>query len=265
QALAYFEALPTDQQAVFLNQVYFDELRASGREFTNPDDQRYKSYLRGRDAIAVLFPDKDAAGNAITYDGDLTMFSGFTSITGAGGVLVGGPPALHDAGIHTDFGGAIQILTPGGATTLGTEGLAPGLGTGLLTQGSGDIDVYALDSIALGLSRVFTTFGGNIVMWSATGDINSGRGAKTSVVFTPPRVTYDDYGNLALAPTVPSTGAGIATLAPIPEVPPGDIDLIAPLGTVDAGEAGIRVSGNINIAALHVQNAANIQVQGTAT
>ncbi len=50
-----------------------------------------------------------------------------------------------------------------------------------------------------------------------------------------------------------------------PGVPPGDVDLIAPLGTVDAGEAGIRVSGNINIAALHVVNAANIEVKGSAT
>ena len=61
---------------------------------------------------------------------------------------------------------------------------------------------------------------------------------------------------------MPSTGAGISTLDPIPEVPKGDVDLVAPLGTVDPGEAGIRVSGNINIAALHVVNAANIQVQG---
>ena len=67
---------------------------------------------------------------------------------------------------------------------------------------------------------------------------------------------------MTLSPTVPSTGAGIGTLAPIPEVPAGDVDLIAPLGTIDAGEAGIRVSGNVNIAALHVVNAANIQVQG---
>jgi len=51
-------------------------------------------------------------------------------------------------------------------------------------------------------------------------------------------------------------------LNPIAEVEPGDIDLVAPLGTIDAGEAGIRVSGNINIAALQVVNAANIQVQG---
>ena len=64
-------------------------------------------------------------------------------------------------------------------------------------------------------------------------------------------------GNVSLSPTVPSTGAGISTLDPIPEVPKGDVDLV---GT--AGEAGIRVSGNINIAALHVVNAANIQVQG---
>ena len=64
---------------------------------------------------------------------------------------------------------------------------------------------------------------------------------------------------------MPSTGAGIATLNPIPEVEPGDVDLIAPLGTIDAGEAGVRVSGNVNIAALHVVNAANIQVQGEST
>jgi hypothetical protein len=42
------------------------------------------------------------------------------------------------------------------------------------------------------------------------------------------------------------------------------VDLLAPLGTIDAGEAGIRVSGNVNLAALTVMNAANIQVKGEA-
>ena len=96
----------------------------------------------------------------------------------------------------------------------------------------------------------------------AEGDINAGRGAKTTVVYTPPRRVHDAVGNVALSPNAPSSGAGIATLAPIAEVPAGDVDLHAPLGTIDAGEAGIRVSGNINIAALHVVNAANIQVKG---
>ncbi|ANJ87067.1 filamentous haemagglutinin family protein [Pandoraea oxalativorans] len=73
---------------------------------------------------------------------------------------------------------------------------------------------------------------------------------------------YDDLGLVSLSPSTPNTGAGIATLNPIPEIPPGDIDLIAPLGTVDAGEAGIRVSGNVNVAALRMVNTENIQVQG---
>ena len=135
----------------------------------------------------------------------------------------------------------------------------------MLTQGSGEVQMYARDSILLGQSRIFTTFGGNILGWSAQGDINAGRGSKSTVVYTPQRRIYDDYGRVTLSPTTPNTGAGIATLNPIAEVPPGDIDLIAPLGAIDAGEAGIRVSGNVNLAALRVVNAENIQVQGKAT
>jgi len=69
-------------------------------------------------------------------------------------------------------------------------------------------------------------------------------------------------GNVTLSPTAPTTGAGIATLSSVGGIAAGDVDLIAPLGTIDAGEAGIRVSGNINLAALQVTNAANVQVQG---
>jgi hypothetical protein len=47
--------------------------------------------------------------------------------------------------------------------------------------------------------------------------------------------------------------------------PPGNVDLIAPVGTIDAGDAGIRASGNLNIAAAHILNAGNIQVGGTSS
>jgi filamentous hemagglutinin-like outer membrane protein len=100
---------------------------------------------------------------------------------------------------------------------------------------------------------------------AALGDINAGRGSKTTVIYTPPRRVYDNYGNVTLSPTVPSSGAGFATLQPIPAVPPGKIDLIAPLGSIDAGEAGIRHSGDINLATLQVVNAGNIQGQGSVT
>jgi len=170
-----------------------------------------------------------------------------------------------NSGIRTLYGGDITILTPGGEQMVGIEGTTPPATAGVITQGSGDISLYSEDSILLGQSRIMTTYGGNILARSAPGDINAGRGAKTTVVYTPAKCVYDAYGNVTLSPQVPSTGAGIATLAPIPSVPAGDVDLIVPLGIVDAGEAGIRVSGNLNVAALQVVNAANIRVQGTAT
>ncbi|MBT2372647.1 filamentous hemagglutinin family protein [Pseudomonas fluorescens] len=245
QARAYYAALPAEQQRVFARDVYFAELKAAGREYNQDGGVRQGSYVRGRAAIAGLFPDKDVAGNPITYKGDITLFGG--------------------SGVHTDFGGSIQMLTPGGGQVFGIEGAAPPSTAGVITQGVGDIQLYSMGSILLGQSRIMTTFGGSIMGWSAEGDINAGRGSKTTVVYTPPRRIYDNWGNVSLSPSVPSTGAGIATLNPIPEVPAGDIDLIAPLGTIDAGEAGIRVSGNINIAALRVVNAANIQTQGKSS
>ncbi|WP_144633565.1 filamentous haemagglutinin family protein [Bordetella genomosp. 13] len=256
-ALAYFLALPGEQQRIFVRKVYYAELLAGGREYNDAAGPRLGSYLRGRNAIAALFPETDAQGNAIARVGNLTMFQ---SAQGA----------FANAGIRTVSGGAIQTLTPGGQTIVGIEGVTPAVSVGtqvvnpagLITQGSGDIQMYSRGSVLLGLSRIMTTFGGGIQIWSAEGDINAGRGSKTTQVYTPPRLVYDDVGNMRLSPNTPSTGAGIATLAPIQEVPPGDVDLIAPQGTIDAGEAGIRVSGNVNIAALQVVNAANIQVQG---
>jgi filamentous hemagglutinin family protein len=244
-AYADLLTLSAAQQDVFLRELYFVELNDSGLEFNESSSAHYKSYILGQDAIAALFPTATPAGQAIAYTGDLTMYGG--------------------SGIHTEFGGNIETFTPGGQTIIGVEGTSPPASAGFITQGSGDIDIYSDASVLLGESRVLTTFGGNIVIWSASGNINAGRGSKTSIDYTPLQRVYDNFGDVFLSPTVPSSGAGIATLNPIPAIPPGDINLIAPQGTVDAGEAGIRVSGNLNIAAAHVLNTANIQVQGTST
>ena len=261
-ALGYFLALPSTQQGVFVREVYFQELLLGGREYNDASSPRYGSYLRGREAIATLFPAVNAQAQPIDYTGAITMFSSVTGMNNVNGVNI---PITSDAGVRTNFGGNIQMLNPGGRTLVGVEGVTPGAAAGVVTQGEGDIQLYSRDSILLGLSRVMTTFGGNIQAWSADGDINAGRGAKTTVLYMPPKRVYDNVGDVTLSPSVPSSGAGIATLAPLPEVPPGDIDLVAPLGTIDAGEAGIRVSGNVNLAALSVVNAANVQVQGKST
>ncbi len=245
EALATFDGLAAEQQRIFLRDIYYAEIRESGREYNAPDSSRFASYLRGRETIATLFPETDKDGRAISRSGDIIMFGG--------------------SGVRTNFGGDIQMFAPAGKLVIGVEGQVPPASAGLVTQGTGNIQLYSEGSVLLGLSRIMTTFGGNIFAWSAEGDINAGRGAKTTVLYTPPKRVYDQWGNVTQSPQVPSSGAGIATLNPLPEVAAGDIDLIAPLGTIDAGEAGIRVSGNVNLAALQIVNAANIQVQGKST
>ena len=244
EALAYFNALAPEQQRVFLRSVYYSELREGGREFNDPNSLRFSSFLRSRNMIATLFPDNAADGSVIKRAGDITLFG--------------------NSGVHTNFGGNVQMMAPGGQIVVGVQGPVPASTAGLITQGQGDIQLFSEQSLLLGLSRVMTTFGGDIFAWSEQGDINAGRGSKTTQVYTPPKRVYDQWGNVTLSPQVPSSGAGIATLSPIPEAAAGDVDLIAPLGTIDAGEAGIRVSGNVNIFAQQVVNSANIQVKGEA-
>ncbi|MBR1221828.1 filamentous hemagglutinin family protein [Bradyrhizobium sp. U87765 SZCCT0131] len=244
-ALAAFLALPAEQQHMFLRTVYFAELTAGGREYKDDTSARSGSYLRGRLAIATLFPETNGDGAPIQRQGDITLFGG--------------------SGVRTLFGGDIQMLAPGGKLIVGVEGQVPPASAGLVTQGAGNIQSYSKGSLLLGLSRIMTTGGGDIIAWSAEGDINAGRGSKTTQVYTPLRRLVDAYGNIALSPQVPSTGAGIATLQSSAEVPPGNVDLVAPLGRIDLGEAGVRVSGNVTFAALQVVNAANLEVKGNAT
>ena len=257
EELAYFKSLPVPQQNVFLLQVYFDELNQSGLEYNDPTSRFYQTYVRGEEAIRTLFPSVDSQGQKINYSGTLTMFSQYS--TGAA------TPGVYDSSILTEFGGGITIVNPGGQTLVGAEGVIPGSTAGILTEGSGDINIYSEGSILLGLARILTTFGGNIVIWSQNGDINAGKGSKGTVIFAPIGLSYDEFANSTLSPTVPSSGAGIGTLAPIPDVPPGNVNLVAPNGTIDLGEAGLRASGNANLAARTIINAANISVVGKVT
>jgi filamentous hemagglutinin family protein len=247
QALADFRGLSPAQQMPFIDHVYFAEVDAGGVSYAATK----VGYDRGYKAIETLFPGSVIGGTTTAYNGSLTLY--------------------QNARIRTDQGGAIGIMAPGGAVTLGLENQTPNLAgqtdtarPGLLTLEGGDVAIVADQSVVVAQSRIFTELGGNILIWSTNGDINAGKGKQTSIITSPPSILYDAYGNVTKTPDTPQTGAGIATLIGVPGVPPGNVDLFAPHGTVDAGEGGVRVSGNINIAALQVLNVANIQVQGTA-
>jgi hypothetical protein len=119
--------------------------------------------------------------------------------------------------------------------------------------------------VNVGTSRIFTLRGGDEIIWSSVGNIAAGSSSKTVQSAPPTRVLIDpqtadvqtDLAGLA-------TGGGIGVLETVAGVPPSDVDLIAPAGIIDAGDAGIRVSGNLNLAAVQIVNAGNIQVGGAS-
>ena len=239
QIWSAFKSLSTEQQDQLALDVYYLVLRDAGRDHNNPGSPGFGNYANGEAAVAALFP-------GTTWNGDITLTS---------------------REIQTQNGGDINIFAPGGMLNVGVNSASgTAADEGILTESGGDISIFASGSVNVGTSRVFTLRGGNEIIWSSFGDIAAGSAAKTVLAAPPTRVLVDpqsadvqtDLAGLA-------TGGGIGVLESVAGVPPSDIDLIAPEGTIDAGDAGIRVSGNLNLAALHVINASNISVGGTSS
>ncbi|MGH8046234.1 MAG: filamentous hemagglutinin family protein, partial [Chthoniobacterales bacterium] len=198
-------------------------------------------YEAGFDAIKTLFPGVTADGKAAT--GDLTT---------------------RARDIRTKNGGEINILVPGGELTLAKSVIGVPLAPpGIITEGGGSISIFAKEDVDIGIGRIFTLRGGDEVIWSSDGDIAAGASSKTVKSAPPTRVLIDPQsGDVQTDLAGLSTGGGIGVLATVAGVEPGNVDLVAPNGIVDAGDAGIRASGQVSIAATAVLNADNINAPG---
>jgi hypothetical protein len=135
---------------------------------------------------------------------------------------------------------------------------------GIVSEYGGAVSILTKRNVDLGKGRIFTLRSGDITIWSSDGDIAAGTSAKTVVTAPPTRVIIDvQSAEVATDLAGLATGGGIGVLASVEGVKPGSVSLIAPRGTVDAGDAGIRATGDITIAAAQVLNANNITSGGT--
>jgi len=250
QAESEFTGFSTNQQTALVDNVFFHELLLSGRAANSGSGIGFK---QGYNAIDALFPgSRSSAGNpASPYAGSLTLTS---------------------SQIYTDSGGNISILVPGGKIDVGlanppsTIVRKPPSSLGIVAQGAGNVSIYTEGDVNVNTSRLFTLGGGNILIWSDEGSIDAGNGSKSSLSVPPPTVSVNKQGVVTLNfAGALAAGSGIRTIQTNPGVPPGDVDLDAPVGTVNAGDAGIGAAGNINIAAAHVIGIDNINFGGTAT
>jgi len=246
-----FRSLPLIQQLPFLSQVLFTELVKSGREANANPSIGFKN---GFAALESLFPDSHTPGVDNPYSGDIS---------------------LPFSRIYTLAGGSISLLAPGGKIDVGLAN-PPGnlvqLGfnkqayqLGIVAQKQGSVDIFTQGDVNVNSSRVFTLGGGDIAIWSSEGNIDAGRGAKSAISAPPPTLLIDSQGNVTLDVRGTVAGSGIRTILAVEGAPPGNVDLMAPAGFVNAGDAGIGSAGNLNIAAQHVIGVDNIQVGGTAT
>ncbi|WP_236655085.1 filamentous haemagglutinin family protein [Burkholderia pyrrocinia] len=267
EAWSKFKALPQYVQQLFAEQVLFKVLSSVGEDYNNPASPYYQKYARGYEALNTMFP------AALGYTAN--NLGGGSN--GANKLIDTGDLDIRSTTIQTQQGGNVSILGPGGQALIGSTSAPPqiadaatgkviaGPGTmGILTLETGDIDIFTDRSVLLAQSRIFTEQGGDMTIWSSNGDINAGKGSKSSASTPAPQYVCDANHYCTVDARGQVTGAGIATLQSVPGVPIGTINLIAPRGTVDAGDAGIR-AGNLNVAALRVVNADNIQVTGKST
>lgn len=229
--------LTPEQQKQLALAVFYLALRDAGRDHNDPDSPNAGTYTEGYAAISKLLP---------------------TTSTGS--------IQTQTRSIRTKSGGDISILAPNGGLQLATSTIGSTLAPpGIITESGGSISIFANQSVEIGVARIFTLRGGDITIWSSTGDIAAGSSSKTVQSAPPTRVLIDPQSaNVATDLAGLATGGGIGVLATVAGVKPGNVDLIAPIGAVDAGDAGIRATGNLNIAATIVLNAANISVGGTS-
>ena len=232
-------------------------LRDSALDRRNPKSATFGKYSNGFAAIAALFP-----GSPEPTEADLQSKVPVARPASPWTGRISLPTRL----IKTTEGGSITLLAPGGDITVGRSTDPQKPDQGVLTERGGGISVFAADSVNVGTSRIFTLRGGNELVWSTWGNVAAGSGSKTVFSAPPTRVLIDPQsGDVQNDLAGLATGSGIGVLATLAGVKPGDVDLIAPVGTIDAGDAGIRSSGNINLSAANVLNAGNIQAGGSTT
>jgi filamentous hemagglutinin family protein len=295
QAYQAFLALdPLVQRRFLVNELYFNELEATSR----PDGPSYLQYSRGYRAVNTLFPaalgytennlEGGASGASETIEtGNLdlriatiqTARGGSISILGPGGrILAGSTVRTAEQAARRSYDGA-RLFAGDRPVAFGSDG-SPQIGfsqispstidsiptglEGIITLRGGAIRSFTDADLLLNQSRLFTQAGGDITLWSSNGDLNAGQGPRSAANFPPVVVRIDENAFSQVDAVGGVSGAGIAAFTPAAGVTAPDVFLIAPRGTVDAGDAGVRVAGNLFVAAAAVANADNFQVGGTS-
>lgn len=186
----------------------------------------------------------------------------------AAGATVPGNINVFASQIKTEQGGAINLFAPTGSVysglTTGASGKKPSE-QGIFTIRGGALSIFVKNDLLVNQGRIFTLGGGDITLVSQFNNIDAGKGAKTASSAPPPLITIDANGKVNVDVSGSISGSGIATLITHPGQPAANIYVLAPRGIFNAGDAGVRSSGNFSAVASAYENANNISVAGSTS
>jgi filamentous hemagglutinin family protein len=234
-ALAAYEAMAPERQALFTNLVLVDVIRTSGRAASKlSGDAQKAAYQPAYDALDVVFP---AAG------GESHIAMGTSQVE-----------TLQDSDI--------TLLAPRGSVDVGTVAASanpkPANALGVVTAAGGNVSMVVGDSVNVDQSRVFTVGLGDLLMWASNGSLDAGRGGKTVVGAPAPVYRLDPQtGQFSVDLSGSFSGSGIAVLNA-----DSNLDLYAPKGQINAGDAGIKSLGNAYFGAAQFVGTDNLSVGG---
>lgn len=223
-----FRNMDRREQRLLVADILFDILRETGVE---AESSGTGDFSRGFEAIETLFPQNDP-------DGGISMLL---------------------SQVQTLDGGSIDLLVPGGLINAGAADAdiiqknADELG--IVAARDGDINVFVDGDFLVNSTRAFA-LQGDLLVWSSNGSIDAGRGAKTVTSIPDPITRIDAQTGQTIIEFPPAVeGSGLQGV---------NAFLFAPRGVINAGDAGIRTSGDLTLSATEVIGADNIDVGGVA-
>src|SRR4029434_7973482 len=188
---AKFDKLNDEQQAIVALEKFYLVLRDSGRSAS------------GTDTTASAESDGESTASDPAASADATAVAGTTGTDGydagyaAIDLLFGtskpqGEIFTRARDIRTSTGGSISISAIGGGITMASDIFgSPLTPPGIVTEFGGAVSSFTDADVDIGQARIFTLRGGDVIIWSSTGDIAAGTAPKTVVTAPPTRVVLD--------------------------------------------------------------------------